>query len=375
MKKIAIMSIWCGLAALILGGCAVPVGEDFITPRETEQNGTYVVDYNLQTYIPVPVIGEPAVKSVINRGDLKASVTWKSEAGVEVSTLETFEANTVYQAEIKLTPREGYLFNPSIAFEYQPGKTQKQEEIREDENSTRTVRVTYRNSNDGNIVTDYNLQNYVPFPLVGKKPVWTIDTDEVTGTVFWKEIDGSSSTDLDDSSIFQAGKTYTADIVLQVRPGGYRFDKEKDFKYPEDTVITQPESNRELEERLLTPVTYQTPKTPVNLFNLTNYITAPVKDARPVTAGFTTHPQYTAVEVVWTPNDPAFIEGHPYTATVVLTALEGYGFPQVTPFYYEGSGAWEGAWVKPRNNNGVSVTADVIFPENSRLTVIIDGQY
>ncbi|MDR2759329.1 MAG: hypothetical protein LBB78_08110, partial [Spirochaetaceae bacterium] len=303
MKRIGMLTILCGMAALILGGCAVPLGEDFAIPRDTEEEkGLYIVDYSLQNYVPVPVTGEQAVKKVALRGDLEGTVTWKDEFGNELPNLGTFLADTVYQAEIKLTSQKGYLFNPSIDFGYHAGKIEYQEDkhaVDDQGNPIRIVTVTYNNSNDGKItyITDYNLQNYVPFPVADQNPVWSIDTEGLTGTVTWN-VEGGT-TPLVPPEKFQAGKKYTADISLEVQ-AGYKFSPKRDFLYDDGLVAVQPNSNREPFERDLTTVTYKDSKKPVSNLDLTSYITAPKEGNTPVTAAFT-DPQYTAAEVRWDP--------------------------------------------------------------------------
>jgi hypothetical protein len=358
MKKSGILAILCGFAALILWGCAVPLGEDFTIPRDTEENGTYIVDYNLQNYIPVPVKDEPAVKLVSQRADLDAAVTWKDEDGNELPTLGSFEGGKVYKAEIRLTPRAGYRFNPSIDFAYHPGKVEEQNDSRG--NPTRIVTVTYNNSDDGKIIyiTDYNLGNYVPFPITGLDPVWQIDVEGVAGTASWK----TGDVPLDPSAQFQTGVIYTADIVLEALPG-YRFNPKRNFEYSAGTVTTQPEPNGDLQNRILSTVTYQTPKMPVEFLNLSDYITVPEERNEPGRVGFSAPdgtPQYTTGKVEWDPVHSLFQGGYNYTATVVLIAEPGYAFAKANNFYHNGALS-----VISTNNTGNSVTVALFFPADT----------
>lgn len=362
MKKAAVMMVLSCLAILIFGACALPLGEDFTIARDTDQNGIYIVDYDLQSYVPVPVSGAAAVQSVSQRGDLEAIVTWKDRTGNELPNLDTFLPNTVYQAEIKLTPRAGYLFNPAISFAYHPGKISAQNDDRD--SPTRTVTVTYHNSNDGNItyIVDYDLQNYVPIPVGGEEPVRTITTTEVTGTVSWKQ--GGSP--LSDSAVFQAGQGYGADIRLQVQPG-YRFSTAQDFGYPPNTVTTQPASNRDPLTRSLSTVSYKNAAVAavVDDFNLDAYITSPVTGVPPNT-GRVEGTQYTAASVSWSPADAVFNENTSYTATVILTAKSGYTFNGLGSNVFSYTGA---STVVFGENTGRTGTVTIIFP-NTAATVV-----
>jgi hypothetical protein len=367
MKKMVLMITLWGLAALILGGCAVPLGEDFTIPRDTDERGVYVVDYDLQTYVPIPVAGEPAVKLVTQRGDLEATVTWKDAAGAELPLLGTFAADTVYKAEIRLTPREGYLFNSSINFAYHPGKIDVQND--DQGGHTRTVTVVYNNSNDGNItyITDYNLQSYVPFPIAGQHPVWTVATEGVTGTVSWNR-QGEPPVPLEEDEVFAAGTTYTADISLEVVPPDYRFRPTRNFAYAADTVERQPDANPHLTNRVLSTVIYSTPKTPVTLFDLTSYITTPEEGIAPSTTAFTNE-QYTATGITWNPDHAAFKRTSDYTAVVVLAAAPGFAFPVKPGFFHE-----DATSVTIRGNTGDSVTVDILFRADT-VKVVVQAEY
>ncbi|MFP3090865.1 hypothetical protein LQZ21_11125 [Treponema sp. TIM-1] len=354
MKRMGGVMVLYGLAVFILGGCAIPLGEDFITPHNTAKNGIYIVDYNLQSYVPVPVAGEPAVKLVTNREGLDATVIWKDQNDHTLSDLDVFLPNTVYKAEIKFTPQEGYRFNSSISFSYHPGKIQDQKDDLGD--PTRTVTVTYLNSDDGNItyVTDYNLENYVPVPVGEEHPVWEIDTEELTGTVSWKQ----GGNPLGDSAAFQGGEEYTADITLRTRPG-YRFNPERFFAYPADTVAVQPNSNKDSAVRNLSTVSYQkaVTKKPVTNFDLGTYITGPEWGKLPNTAGFADI-QYSVDEVRWEPVDACFTPGGSYTATAVLTAKDGYTFTGVGSEAF----SYPGAEVS-FSGSGKHGTVTVVFPK------------
>jgi hypothetical protein len=364
MKRTVILTVLCGLGALIFGGCAIPPGDDFTMARDTDQNGIYIVDYDLQRYVPAPVEGQSVVTSVATRGDLEAVVTWKDKNGTTLGEGETFRVNTEYQAEIKLTPRPGYLFNPAIPFSYHSTKIQDQNDDRK--SPTRTVTVRYNTSSNSSdrsltyIISDYNLQNYVPVPAAGENPVRIIHVGGVMGTIIWK--DGAGNT-LGDSAVFQAGEQYTADITLQTKPG-YQFDPEQDFVYPSYMAGAQPDSNRGLSVRSLSTVTYQDTKLRVTDLDLKDYVLGPVAGETPGTAGFEDE-QYTASEVRWEPVDPVFVAGQSYTATVTLNAKDGYGF-------IGGAFTHNDGVITVVNSDTDSITLEIAFTQTQVPQVVTD---
>jgi hypothetical protein len=368
MKRIGMLMLLCGMAALILGGCAVPLGEDFTIPRDIEEEKDFfIADYNLQAYVPVPVTGEQAVKRIAQRGDLEGTVTWKNEAGEELPNLGTFERATVYRATIELTPRQNFLFDPSMVFGYHEGKIDQQEQQEvEAGNSTRTITVLYNNSDDGKItyITDYNLQNYVPFPVTDQDPVRNIDVEGIRGTVIWK----TGGVELNSTDKFQTGVVYTADISLEAQ-AGYKFSPKRDFFYTPGTVATPPDSNRDEEQRDLSMVTYNIPMAPVPPIELLPYFPVPQEGDAPVTVNtpITTPAEYNVDSVSWNPNHSAFRGGEAYTATVVLTAKPGYAFVNNNITHDSKS-------VTYKNNTGFSVTVEVRFPI-THVTVTVTGDY
>jgi hypothetical protein len=74
MKGLKILII-LGSTALLIGGCAVPLGEDYLLTRDGS-DVIYISDYNLQTYVPIPRAEDPPVTTINNRGDLDVDVAW-----------------------------------------------------------------------------------------------------------------------------------------------------------------------------------------------------------------------------------------------------------------------------------------------------------
>jgi hypothetical protein len=328
------MIVVCG-AVLWIAGCAIPMGENLLIDRDRDGNNnilTYVTDYKLQTYVPIPRAGESPVTRV-NRGDLDVTVAWQDGTGTDLPVLPVFQADTVYKAEIKLTPRFGYGFNPSMPFAYHPGKILVQvDDLR---NPTRTVTVTYNNSNDADItfITDYNLQSYIPVPIAGERPVRALNTrEDLTVTAAWAaESPRGSGTFVSisgaDSFVFELGAVYRASIELTTEPG-YRFSGVKNFTYTDGSRIVPDGSESDPGLRKFT-VTYLATRASMKIsdYNLTAYLAKPVSGMTAV--GSFAAPQYTGT-VSWRNSQTQVVLAGPYqygtayTAELVLTPASGY---------------------------------------------------
>ncbi|MDR2631217.1 MAG: carbohydrate-binding domain-containing protein [Spirochaetaceae bacterium] len=289
MKIYTVLLAGC-FAGLLMAGCALPLGEDYLVNRDGSAGTTYITDYNLQTYVPIPKTGEKPVILVDNRGDLEVTVVWKDAAGTEiVPPFDTFLTNTMYQAEIKLSPRSGYYFYASVPFGYPEGKTRGHSD--DLGQPVRTVTVAYNNSNDADItfITNYNLQSYVPIPLAGETPTDTLPgRADVTVAVAWKveeEDPPNPSRFVSISGVnytFEEGKVYQAEITLTANEG-YGFIEGSNFKYPDGTVTIPPDDNNEVKIRKLTVTYMETGKpTVISEFNLTPYISKPIRGIMPV---------------------------------------------------------------------------------------------
>ncbi|MFP3090413.1 hypothetical protein LQZ21_08815 [Treponema sp. TIM-1] len=331
MKKFKVLMVLCGIV-LWITGCPVSVGENLSIYKDENNFITYITDYNLQTYVPIPSTGEAPV-SVVNRGDLDVTVVWKDHAGVNLPSLAVFQADTVYGAEIKLTPKAGYGFDPSIPFAYHPGKITSQVDDLGD--PTRTVTVVYNNSDDADItfITDYNLQSYVPVPIADERPVRAVhNREDMTITAAWKVEDPPDSDnfvpiDTADSFAFELGAVYRAVIELTTKPN-YRFSDTKNFTYTDGSQAEPDGSTTDPGIRKFT-VTYLATRAPmkINDYNLTTYLAKPVSGT--TAAGSFAASQYTGI-VSWRNTltqavlAGPFQYGTAYTAEVALTPASGY---------------------------------------------------
>jgi hypothetical protein len=364
------------LFCVLIGGCALPLGENYTLTREgnsDSDNTIYINDYNLLSYIPVPAKGEAPVLSVNNRGDLEITVVWKNQAGTVLPSFAAFQPSTVYKAEIWLTVKSGYAFNPSMPFGYPLGKIDTQ--IDDLGNPTRVVRVTYNNSDDAAVtfITDYNLQSYVPIPMAGEKPIRQIDSrTDMEIKVAWKEEGPSGTfTAISDKEnfTFALGAVYQAEITLSVAPG-YKFSGGKNFAYVDGMVQTQPGPDSNTAKRVLSPIRYKATREPtgINDLNLTPYILKPINNTTPVMtfAG----PQYTGM-VCWKNTETQgeligpFQAGTAYTAELTLTPAAAYSFKNI------GHNAFIHTGAESITNTATGGNVTIKFSATSSANVII----
>jgi hypothetical protein len=332
MKGFRVLIVLCG-AALLAAGCALPLGEDYLITRDGSAI-TYITDYNLLAYVPIPDTGKQPVIRVDNRGDLEAEVTWKYENGVDVPLpFEIFAANTMYQAEIRIAAKTGYGFYPSTPFAYPSGKIINQTNDLGD--TIRTITVIYNNSDEAHItyITDYDLQNYVPVPMAGEKPVTTIDTREDLAVAVTWEVETSPGSGVftgitpDNAFTFGLHKVYRAEITLTTKTG-WKFRAARNFAYTDGTAVTPLDSGTEPGVRVLS-VTYRATRTPTVIkdFNLTPYIPKPASGATAITSFAAS--QYTGM-VIWRNSETQEVWSGPfqpvtaYTAELTLYPASGY---------------------------------------------------
>jgi hypothetical protein len=132
-----------------LAGCGLPVGENYVLQNK---NALMIGEYNLEAYVPAPVAGAPVVV-LKQRGDMEIQVVWKelSEQGQESKVIrsDNFEAGKVYQADITITAKNRWSFDPEIDFRYSVGLVTTQPESNLDPMIRNLTPVTYKLTGDG----------------------------------------------------------------------------------------------------------------------------------------------------------------------------------------------------------------------------------
>jgi hypothetical protein len=193
------------------------------------------------------------------------------------------------------------------------------------------------------LITNYDLQAYVPVPTAGAAPVKAVlGRQDLEVSVVWRDSNGNDITG--DLTAFEEGAVYQADITLKTK-GDYAFDPAASFKYyPANAVTAQPDDNTDAANRSLSTVTYNptaAPKLIAASINLTKQVPKPVKGATPA-ASFS-EPTYSGT-VAWyktvgnTALSGLFQGGTEYTALVTLTPAPGYVFPDKVTVEHDDQG-------------------------------------
>jgi hypothetical protein len=316
---------------------------------------TFVTDYNLQNYVPVPLAGEQPVQSVPFRGDVTVTAAW-NEKDVPGPFTGSFVAGTAYQANIRIEAQPGYRFRAEKDFAYPEGTVSVQPGS--DSNlQTRDLEVTYKETRMPIVISDLNLTSYIPKPISGTMPVSFFAAPQYTGTVIWK----NAQSQVVLTGPFQAGVEYTAEVTL-IPAMGYSFAgvEQNGFTHTGAKTVTNSAGSG--------PVSIGFSATPsmggstvVYDFDLTGRIPRPISGETPVlTVGGT---QYTGV-VTWVPQPHSdFQYDTVYTAVVALNAAPGYTFTGIGQNVF----THEDAPNVPSNLAG-SGTIIIVFPPTASST-------
>jgi hypothetical protein len=199
-----------------------------VTYLETEC--LLIENYDLQSYVPVPVKGQAPVTSITNRQDMTVEVEWKDADGDTISDLTTFQLDTVYQALITLTAKKGYAFK-SQSFKYPDGEVSTQPEDNTDP-SPRTLTVTYERTQAPAVITEMNLSVYIPAPVTGATGPSYFAGSQYSGSVSWTTTDGSAH-----SGPFKPNTVYTAELAL-IPAAGYTLEGVSGFTHDDTSEVS-----------------------------------------------------------------------------------------------------------------------------------------
>jgi hypothetical protein len=277
----------------------------------------FITDYNLQTYVPIPLAGEEPVRSLTRPG-LAVNVTW------DPSPAGPFVLGTVYRAAIRLTvENDTYRFFAGKNFAYPEGTVSIQPGSENDPDE-RNLTVTYLPARAPAAISDLDLTPYIPKPIDRAAAVMSFEREQYTGTVVWK----NTGTGADLVGPFQADVEYTAEVSL-IPAIGYSLNGvgQNTFTHIGAKSVTNQAGSGTV--RLAFSPAGTGGVMVIGDTNLTNRISKPAYGVTPVT--FIDGPQYTG-RVAWTHTDTRavlagfFQSDTLYTAVVTLNAAPGYTF-------------------------------------------------
>ena len=255
------------------------------------------------TDIDAPVAGAvPDLDAVTpTEGVILSSVFWNPATN-------PFYYGTVYTASLTLAAQPGYVFDPEVSVTFN-GQT---ETVIHNGDGTLTITHTFDATELGIIdsveVTD------IAAPASGAAP----DTTAVVSTggvgvsaVSWEPEDNP----------FEAGKDYTASVVL-TPPTGYAFAGDATVTINGETATVEPGTGG----TLIASYTFtETADEPITDISVTD-IDAPEATEAPDTTAATSTGGVDVSAVTWEPDVTAFGYHTAYTASVTLTAQDGYVF-------------------------------------------------
>ncbi|GHV32493.1 hypothetical protein AGMMS4952_22930 [Spirochaetia bacterium] len=333
---------------------AVNSGTVTITFPATSAADVVVNALNLTALVTAPAKDATPVTTAINATQYTGAIAWKTSAGG--THTGAFAASTVYKVEVTLTAKTGYTFTGVAADSFTYTSTTVTNAV-----NSGTVTITFPATAAADVVvTALNLTALVTAPAKDATPVTTaINATQYTGAIAWK-----TSADAAHSGAFAASTVYKAEVTLTAKTG-YTFTgvAADSFTYTSATVTNAADSGT---------VTITFPATAaadvvVNALALTTLVTAPAKDASPVTTAIN-ETQYTG-SIAWKTNagaahSGAFAASTVYKAEVTLTAKTGYTFTGVAA----NSFTYTSAAVTNAVNSG---TVTITFPATAAADVVV----
>jgi hypothetical protein len=288
-----------------------------------------------------PATGAAPVTTITATDQYTGGVTW-----APIITGNVFAPAIQYSATITLTPLQGYTSEGVAA------------------NFFKVEGATAANPANSNVITavfpatqpiviNAFVINSVTAPVLGSVPVTTdIDTAQYTGTITWYAGDTPFT-----GSTFAANTIYTAKITL-VPKTGYTLAGVGANAF----TVTGATASNAASSGEITAVFPITGKQPINIFTIAG-VTAPVTGAAPVTT-ITENGQYTG-SVSWSPSvtGNAFAPATLYTATITLTAKEGYTVQGV------GANAFTVAGTTSVSNSANTGEITAVFPATQSIVI------
>jgi len=294
---------------------------------------------DLTSLVTLPQAGNSRQTTVTETTNFTAGISWQSgtDWDDEFTSFSgvTYSGGTFYRAVLALTAKEGFTFDGTD----QNSFTHTQGETRNPAGSDTTLNVTITfpvTSFAGDqIVTETNLATVLEAPVKGQAPQTTIECDQYTGAVSWTTESGGSV-----AGNFAPATVYRARIPLTPQDDWTLAGLESNsFTYGGAQV------SYNIMTRVVTvtfPATVgENEDTPVNSYNLTDLLTAPVHRQAPKTT-FENN-QYEG-SVAWSYSDNAPVGAEfdcdkVIKAVVTLTAKTDFTFTGVLAnvFVHNGS--------------------------------------
>jgi hypothetical protein len=246
----------------LLVSCSM--GDEFLMPA-----GRKLIETDLSQYVDAPEV-ERSPSGGKSYSGVSAEAQWfeiieeesKNEKKV---TTDRFKAEKIYKVYITLTIKDSaYYFGETESFRYRDIKPEALSESEEVGPDKRKFAVTFPKLQPlqpldpppKEVYDYYNLQQYVPVPVTGEFPVWSVTRPDFTIAVEWLQKRFESAyeggptdyIDLEEGFVtFVSGKQYGADITIRL----VKKDNDNDeseykpfagdylFEYPDGTVGSQ----------------------------------------------------------------------------------------------------------------------------------------
>jgi len=278
-----------------------------------------VIDISAIAGVTPPVAGATPVTSIAPTAQYTGEIKWSPIVA------NTFDYSTEYIATISLTPRQGYTLEGVAAhFFTVAGATS----VSNDANSG-VVTALFAKTEDAPLtVIDISSIAGVTPPAGGATPVTSItETEQFSGTVRWEP---------PVSGTFDYNTSYTAIITLTPKEGYTLEGLAPDFfNIPGANSIIFDSDKGTI--TVVFPPTGATPPTVINISAIVG-VTPPVA-TEPAVNSITETAQYTGT-VTWEPFVvDTFDYGTIYTATITLTAKQGFTLTGVAANFFTVAGA------------------------------------
>jgi hypothetical protein len=318
-------------------------------------------------YVPVPIAGEQPLKAVTNRADMDIAVIWRDKDGNDITeSLILFELGAVYQADITLTAKNDYIFDPGLSFDYSADVVESQSCDDNTHYTSRIIHAVYKAAAGPRTVDQTDLTGYIPKPAAGWVPVVSFAGPQYTGVVQW--------TVAADSAGEESMRGFRATVILTSLPG-YTFKGLAANVFSHADVAASDMSN-DADSGIVLINFWITDSLPIENINLQDYVPVPMAGEKPVTT--VTDRVDMEIQVQWWDSAGNDISGElityqmgvEYRGVITLTAKTGYAFEGQKPRYPEDTVSRQ----EVLERNETLCTVDVVYkPTPEPIQIPADG--